>query len=372
MTASESSGSCNHAQKRRAEASTHAAHARTRDTQMMKAVRFEYKTGHHSIVDAPKPVPGCDEVLVRIACSALDTAHQAIINKETAGGFIHSRKGPLYLGYHYSGTVDCVGPAVADLKEGAEVFGHLQYDASQKQGAFAEFVVVKREHCATKPEGVTHEVAAAATTESLTALQAIRDAGGLKVSTRSEQGPAVGEEQRVLVIGAGGGVGSAAVQLAKRLLGAHVTAVCSSRDVKRVKAWGADTVVDRSSEPGYLERLLADKAEGRFDVVFDTPCTLPSKATRLLKPRGAIVGTAPTLPLVWNAVKSLFSSKRSSWVLVKSKRADLELVGKMLAAGDLEIPITTFKVCEMSSAAAKQADRQKVGRVVVKVEKGWN
>ena len=60
---------------------------------MMKAVRFEYKTGHHSIVDAPKPVPGCDEVLVRIACSALDTAHQAIINKETSGGFIHSRKG---------------------------------------------------------------------------------------------------------------------------------------------------------------------------------------------------------------------------------------------------------------------------------------
>ena len=339
---------------------------------MMKAVRFEYKTGHHSIVDAPKPVPGCDEVLVRIACSALDTAHQAIINKETAGGFIHSRKGPLYLGYHYSGTVEGVGSAVADLKEGAAVFGHLQYDASQKQGAFAEFVVVKREHCATKPEGVTHEVAAAATTESLTALQAIRDAGGLKVSTRSEQGPAVGEEQRILVIGAGGGVGSAAVQLAKRLLGAHVTAVCSSRDVERVKAWGADTVVDRSSEPGYLERLLADKAEGRFDVVFDTPCTLPSKATRLLKPRGAIVGTAPTLPLVWNAVKSLFSSKRSSWVLVKSKRADLELVGKMLAAGDLEIPITTFKVCEMSTAAAKQADRQKVGRVVVQVEKGWN
>ena len=182
----------------------------------------------------------------------------------------------------------------------------------------------------------------------------------------------MGEEQRVLVIGAGGGVGSAAIQLAKRLLGAHVTAVCSSRDVERVKAWGADTVVDRSSEPGYLERLLADKAEGRVDVVFDTPCTLPSKATRLLKPRGAIVGTAPTLPLVWNAVKSLFSSKRSSWVLVKSKRADLELVGKMLAAGDLEIPITTFKVCEMSTAAAKQADRQKVGRVVVQVEKGWN
>ena len=106
----------------------------THETQMMKAVRFEYKTDHHSIVDAPKPVPGCDEVLVRIACSALDTAHQAIINKELTGGFVHSRKGPLYLGYHYSGTVECVGSAVADLKEGAAVFGHLQYEASQKQG----------------------------------------------------------------------------------------------------------------------------------------------------------------------------------------------------------------------------------------------
>mmetsp|Transcript_16701 Transcript_16701/g.33754 ORF Transcript_16701/g.33754 Transcript_16701/m.33754 type:complete len:336 (+) Transcript_16701:37-1044(+) len=335
----------------------------------MKAVRFEYKSGHHLIVDdAEKPIPKSDEVLVRIACSALDTAHQSIINKEMAGGYIHSRKGPLYLGYHYSGTVEGVGANVADLKDGAEVFGHLQYEPSQKQGAFAEFIVVKREHCAAKPEGVKHEVAAAATTESLTALQAIHDAGGLKVNSEHVGG----EKQRVLVIGAGGGVGSAAVQIAKRLYGAHVTAVCSTRDVERVKAWGADTVVDRSSEPEYLERLLADKTDGRFDVVFDTPATLPSKAARLLKPRGAIVGTFPTLALVWDAVKLAFSSKSSSWVFVKSRRPDLEVIGKMLATGDLEIPITTFKVCEMSSAMAKQADRQKAGRVVVKVEDGWN
>merc|ERR1712039_1114746 len=104
----------------------------------------------------------------------------------------------------------------------------------------------------------------------------------------------------ILVVGAAGGVGSAAVQIAKHLLGAHVTAVCSgSKDVQTVKeVFGADVVIDRSTEPNYMKRLLQQAKNNnnhtKFDVILDAPCVLPSSATKLLKPNGVIVTTAPT------------------------------------------------------------------------------
>merc|ERR1712023_119582 len=98
-------------------------------------------------------------------------------------------------GYHYSGIIESLGSDVADtnLKEGVAVFGFLQYVPSQSQGAFAEYITVKHNECAIKPNDVSFEIAAASTTEAITALQAIRDMGGLRV--RSESSKSKSKEQ---------------------------------------------------------------------------------------------------------------------------------------------------------------------------------
>jgi len=241
---------------------------------MMKAIEFQFKSNAHKIVnDVTKPIPAKDEVLIKVVYSALDTAHQPILDKEfPTAYFIHkvNTRTPLYLGYHYSGIVESVGSDVvmndSDLKKGTAVFGFLQYVPSQSQGAFAEYITVKHNECSIKPKNVSFEVAAASTTEAITALQAIRDKGGLK--SRSESNSKSTEQQTILVVGAAGGVGSAAVQIAKHLLGAHVTAVCGSKDVQTVKdAYGADVVIDRTVEPNYMKRLLKENKTTKFDVL---------------------------------------------------------------------------------------------------------
>jgi len=234
----------------------------------MKAVQFKFG-GDHDVVNLPKPKPVSGEIVVQVKYSALDTAHHACLNKEVTGYFLHSLKVPLHLGYHYSDVVETVGAEVADLTTGTGVFGFLQYEPSQVQGALAEYITIKRQDCAVKPTNVSYELAAASATESITVLQAIRDMGGL-----------VGKGQSVLINGSAGGVGSAAVQISKRL-GAHVTAVCSTKDVGQLKKWGADNVIDRTKEPNFLKTLLKQK-ETKFDVILDTPNMLSSSATNLV------------------------------------------------------------------------------------------
>jgi len=327
----------------------------------MKAVQFKFG-GDHSIVKVPSPTPRSDEVLVKVQYSALDTSHEAVLNKTIPGYFIHTLKEPLYLGYHYCGTVEEIGADVdttsdTGLTKGSEVFGFLQCVPSQTQGAFAEYITVKATDCAVKPAGVSGQIAAASATEAITALQAIFNLGGLD------------KGQHILIVGAGGGVGSAAVQIAKQL-GATVTAVCSTKDVDRVQQqWGADTVVDRTVDPQYTTTLLQEGV--RFDVILDACNALPASATKLLKPKGAIVNTIPTFTFMWNKIKTLISSKRVYFVECHSTKSDLDLIGKWLDEGHLDIPIdSTFKVRDMQSAMAKHAGR-KTGRVSIQVEDAW-
>ena len=332
----------------------------------MKAIQFKFKAkpdDHRIVDDVLKPVPAKDEVIVKVKFSALDTALEPIIQKEIPVAYIlHKVKNPLYLGFHYSGIIDTVGSQVSDLKEGDEVFGFLQYEGSQTQGALSEYITIRHDECAVKPKSAGFDVAAAATTEPVTALQALRDKGGLQ--TKSE------EQQTVLVIGAAGAVGSAAVQIAKNLFRAHVTAICSTKDVEQVKGvFGAQVVIDRSVNKDYVKTLIKEKA--KFDVILDSPCVLPSSAIKLLKRGGTIVTTAPSGTMYLNQMKLMCSSKRANWIMCKSNRTDLNTVGKLLSDHKLTVPMdSTFNIKDMSKAMAKNAGR-KNGRVVIQVENGW-
>jgi NADPH:quinone reductase-like Zn-dependent oxidoreductase len=304
------------------------------------------------MIEIPKPTPGRGEVRVKVIASAVNAGEEKVIKKALIGRFIHAMSSPLILGWDFAGTVEALGDGVTDLDKGTAVWGHLNYSPFQKQGAFAEYITVPRKELAAKPEDVPYHVAAATATVAMTGLQSLRDLGGL------------GEGGKALIIGAGGGIGSVAVGIGKRL-GGHITGVCSTRDVELAEALGADVVIDRKkSDP------LA--AEAAYDVVFDTPAVHSyGRCAKVLRTGGAYVTTLPDGALITGIVRTLFSSKSCHFVQVASKRADLELVGGWLSEG-LEVPIDSrHPIADLGAALKRQNDRGRAGRVVVDVVEGW-
>jgi NADPH:quinone reductase-like Zn-dependent oxidoreductase len=167
------------------------------------------------------------------------------------------------VGNDVAGVVEAVGTGVTRFAPGDEVFGDVS-------GSFAEYVTAPEERLARKPANLSFEQAAAVPVAGVTALQGLRDHGRLRAG------------QRLLVIGAGGGVGTFAVQIAKAF-GADVTGVCSGGKVDMVRSIGADRVVDYTRED-------FTKGRDRYDVVFQLAGTLsPTTCRRALTPTGTLV-----------------------------------------------------------------------------------
>ena len=167
------------------------------------------------------------------------------------------------LGQDLAGTVEAVGDGVTGFRVGDEVFG-------AGTGAFAEYATARPDRLAPKPTNLSFEEAATVPSTGCTALHGLRDVGKIQ------------EGQRVLVIGAAGGVGSFAVQIAKAF-GAHVTGVCSTSKVELVRSIGADEAIDYTRE---------DIASGtrRYDIIFDTAGNRDvSDLRRILTPKGTLV-----------------------------------------------------------------------------------
>jgi NADPH:quinone reductase-like Zn-dependent oxidoreductase len=309
-------------------------------------------SGHLEMTEIPLPVPGQNEVRVKVIAAAVNPAEEKVLHGGMVGRFLHAYSTPLVLGWDFSGIVDALGNGVSDLPINTAVWGHLAFTPSQRQGTFSEYVVIPRDELAAKPDDVSFDVAAAAATVTMTALQSLRDLGRLK------------EGRKALIIGAGGGIGAVAIGIAKRL-GGHVTAICSAADFERVKALGADDLIDyRSDDP------LGNEAT--YDVVFDTPAVHTfSECANILRPGGSYVTTLPNAALVTGKMSTLFSSKSCHFIQVASRQDDLELVGEWLSDG-LEVPIdSTFAVADLAAALARQSSRERKGRVVVSVDGGW-
>jgi NADPH:quinone reductase-like Zn-dependent oxidoreductase len=221
-------------------------------------------------------------------------------------------------GREVAGTVVAVGPAVTRFSAGDDVYGI-------GRGAFAEYAAAPEGKLARKPANATFEQAATAAVSALTALQALTDAGRVK------------QGDKVLVIGASGGVGSHAVQLAKSF-GADVTGVCSTAKLDLVQSLGADHVID------YTREDFADGAH-RYDLILDIAGNpAPSRLRRALTPTGTAVlvggeeggsltgGMGRQLRAV---VLSLFVRQRLTSVMCKERSADLERLTELIEAGKL-------------------------------------
>ena len=189
----------------------------------MKAVVYDKRFPDAlALRDVDKPVPGDGEVLVRIHAVSVNAADYRSMKM----GAIPKSK---IFGSDIAGVVEELGCNARKFKPGDEVAGDI---SDCGLGGFAEFAAVSERALATKPAGMSFEQAAALPMAAVTALQALRDTGQIK------------QDQKVLIVGAGGGVGTFAVQLAKHFC-AEVTAVCGSGNAELMRTLGADRVICR-------------------------------------------------------------------------------------------------------------------------------
>jgi NADPH:quinone reductase-like Zn-dependent oxidoreductase len=304
--------------------------------------------------EVEKPPVSADGVLVRVHAAAANPYDWHFIRGEPYfmrlmfGLRAPRRKA---LGVDFAGVVEEVGEKVEAFKRGDEVYG-------MRDGAFAEYLCAPESHVAMKPRRLGFDLAAAVPLAGLTALQGLRDSGQVRSG------------QRVLIIGASGGVGTFAVQIAKHL-GAHVTGVCSTRDLAMVRALGADEVIDYTKQ---------DFAEGsaKYDVVFQLGgMHSPSHCRRALTPRGRLVLSSGDSDGVWigpmdrilkAAVLSPFVSQNLIALQAKRSKADLETLAALIDAGKLKPVIDrTYPLEEVRQAVRYVEQGHARGKVLIRI-----
>ena len=322
----------------------------------MKALVYrEYGEPHDvlKLEEIEKPVPLDDEVLIRVHAASvnpLDSHVMTTIVGRLMGGL--RRPSNPVPGVDASGEVVSVGSRVTRFKPGDAVFGSCE-------GSFAEFTRAKESKVAAKPAGVSHEHAAALPVAGLTALQSLRDTG--KVSSG----------QKVVITGASGGVGTFAVQIAK-VLGADVTAVCSSRSADFVLGLGADRVIDYSKEDftrsGYTHDVILDLAGDRS----------LSDCRRALTANGIYVGAGilgkgpPGLSDIASMAipifMSAFGTQKFATFISKGGAADLAYLAELVEWGKIT-PVIDKRYALKDGADAIQYVREKRahGKVVITV-----
>jgi NADPH:quinone reductase-like Zn-dependent oxidoreductase len=326
----------------------------TAGAETMKAVVSRCYGGPDALeyLDVEKPKPGPKDVIVAVRAAAVNPLDY------------HYMRGSPYLlrlargigkpkdqrmGADFSGVVAEIGDEVSKFAVGDAVFGG-------RSGAFAEYLLVPEDGAiAAIPDGVSFESAAAIGVAAVTALQALRDEGGLVAG------------EKVLINGASGGVGTYAVQIAKEL-GAEVHGVCSTRNVEMVRALGADHIFDYKKED-YTE------SGNEYDLVVDMVGNHSLNANRrVLKPNGRLVlvggpkgnWVAPLVPPLKAAMLSPFVDQPISVLLARLRGEDLEYLAGLLADGSLTSRIDTRYSLADTAEALRYLETQRArGKVII-------
>lgn len=294
--------------------------------------------------DHPMPEPGRGEVRVRVAAAALNPIDAEKRKGRFAIPFYHRL--PMVLGSDLAGWIDAAGPG-AEWAPGTPVYGMIP---TIKGGAYASYAVLQADQVARLPEGLDMTEAAAMPLAALTALQALRDLAGLRAG------------QRLMVNGCSGGVGTFALQLG-RLMGAHVTGVCSARNEALARELGAAEVIDYTATD---IRAL----DVQFDVYFDVYGNMPlPRAQPMIVPGGAHVTTIPAPANFVHALRSRLGKVRSHVVIVTSRRADLETLAKYVEDGTVRPVVDrTYPLEDAAAAHTYLETRRARGKVVLAVE----
>ena len=307
------------------------------------------------LAEVERPVPGQGEVLVRVVAGSANPRDWHLMRglPYVARPQMGLRRPKFRLpGSDVAGVVEAIGAGVTRFAAGDEVFANVE------EGGFSESTSVPEEVLAHKPANLTFEEAAAVPLAAITAVQGLRHAG-------------VREGHRVLVVGASGGVGHFAVQIAKAL-GAHVTGVSSTPNVEFVRSLGADEVIDYTRE---------DWTEGgpRFDVILQLGGTTPARvARRALKRDGVLALSSgegggrwlgPMPRIVASMVLSPFVSQKVGPFLAVASAEDLETIRTMIESGALRPVIErTYPLDETAEAIRKVETAHVRGKLAVSVQ----
>lgn len=301
--------------------------------------------------EVEKPVPGEDEILVKVHAASLNAYDWHFLAGEPF--FLRStlKTRNHILGADIAGTVEAVGERVRQFKPGDEVFGDL---AACGSGGLAEYALATENVMALKPAGLTFEEAAAAPMAAITALQGLRDYGKIQAG------------QKVLVNGASGGVGTFAVQLAK-VFGAEVTAVCSARNLATARALGADACIDYAGEDftRRAERYDLILAANGYHSLWDY--------RRALQPNGIYAMTGGSWgqifqALLFSGLLSGLGSRKMKVASAKMNSQDLQVLKELLEQGKIKAVIDRrFPFNETPDAFRYLGEGHARGKIVVSI-----
>jgi len=305
------------------------------------------------IAEIDKPTPTGNQVLVKVHAASINAGDYRVrrgkpfLLRFMMGGMLRP-KDPR-VGSDVAGRVEAVGENVKQFRPGDEVFGCAH-------GAFAEYVLARDAYLALKPAIVSFETAAAVPVAALTALQGLRNAGGIQAG------------QKVVVQGASGGVGTFAVQLAK-LFGAEVTAVCSPKNLNRARSIGADHVIDYTKED-------FTRGRPRYDLILAVNGYHSLSAYwRALSPQGVYVCAGGAMPQIFQAMLlgSLISRNRDRKAcfmgIAKVNQEDLIFLAELLTAGKIAPIIDrSCALGEIVEAFRYVEEKHAQGKVVITMD----
>lgn len=301
------------------------------------------------------PEIGDDDVLVRVRAAGVHIGDRHIMTglpylMRVMGFGLRAPKARVR-GTDVSGTVEAAGKNVTRFQAGDDVFGTCD-------GSFAEHTRAREDKLAPKPANLTFEQAAAVPTSACTALQALRDKGGIQPG------------QKVLIVGASGGVGMFAVQIAKSF-GAEVTGVCSTTKVDMVRSIGADHVIDYAQE---------DFTRGgqKYDLILDMVGNRSlSHLRRALTPRGTLVlvggeGGDRWIGAVGRSIRALvvspFVSQRMRMIVATANTEDLQFLKELIEAAKVtQVIDRTYSLSEVPDAIRYLNDGHARGKIVITV-----
>jgi len=320
----------------------------------LKAITY-HRYGSPDVLEfqeVDEPVAKDDEVLVRVRAVSVNPRDwhfmRGLPYVVRPFGLRSPKDG--VLGSDVAGQIEAVGRNVTRFRPGDEVF------ADVLTGGFAEYTGVSEDFLGLKPANLTFEQAAAVPLAALTALQGLRDHGRIRPG------------QKVLIIGASGGVGTFAVQIAKSF-GADVTGVCSTRNLDMVRSLGADHVID------YTQEDFTQRGQ-KYDLILQLAGTRsPSDCRRALTPKGTLLLSSgessgrwigPIGRIIKALVLSPFVSQRLAPFEAKRSREDLQILKELIEAGKVTPVIDrTYSLSEVPEAIRHLEEGHARGKIVI-------
>jgi len=315
----------------------------------MKAIVIDSFGGSEKLhwAEVPTPVPGPDEVLVKIAYTAVNPVDYKIRDGHLTGMLPHHF--PLILGWDASGEIEAVGSNVKNWKTGDSVFAYARKPTVQ-WGTYAEYTALEAKNIARKPLRLSHAQAAGVPLVALTAWQALFETAELKAG------------ETVLVHAGAGGVGGYAVQFAKNQ-GATVLSTAGPKNQGFLKELGVHHPIDYSAQP-FAKSVHAIAPEG-VDVVFD--CVggeTQAQSFALLKRGGRLVSIVDTP----DADLSERLGIKSAFVFVRPDGAELTRIAELIDAGKVQVlPVVEMRLDQAAEAHRESEARHVRGKIVLKV-----